>query len=304
MGLLLNKPSGRLARVSVGRGGVQGDGSSTNPSVDGSITTVPHCIAFQSTSTNLAAGDTDPGSDVFVRNLRTRRTYVVSAGVDAPALHPSIDGHCHKVAYDAGGAIWVSSTHGGFARRIGNGTRPSYARDGRALVWTSRGKIWIRRRGVTSRVGTGSHPRVSDEERGLWGVSFETRRRLSRRDDDHNKDVYMRILGRHGGARRTLLVSIVPGRDAYNGGITVYGQNRGIVVFGIREGRGSALWYFNKHTGNADDLALTRSGTLYGIATSARANFVAFTTKRRLSRFDRSRHTTVYVKHLVDGQSY
>jgi hypothetical protein len=303
-GLLLNHIAGRLSRVSVGRRGVQPDGDSRNPSVDGSLTTVPHCVAFQSTATNLAKGDADAVSDIFVRNLRSRRTYLVSAGVDEPARNPSIDGHCHRVAFEAGGAIWVGPTHGGFARRLGNGSRPSFARDGRALVWTSRGKVWIRRRGATSRVGTGANPRVSDEEFGLWGVSFETRRRLSHRDHDHYTDVYMRIIGRHGGVRRTLLVSIVPGKDAFNGGITAYAQKRGIVVFGIHEGRGSGLWYFNKHTGHADDLALTRKGSLYGIATSARANFVAFTSRRRLSRLDRSRHATVYVKGLVDGQSY
>lgn len=303
-GLLLNHITGHLSRVSIARRDVQANGDSRNPSVDGSLTTVPHCVAFQSTATNLAPGDTDPVSDVFVRNLHTRRTYLVSAGVEEPASNPSIDGHCHRVAFDAGGAVWVSPTHGGFARPLANGSRPSFARDGRALVWTSRGKVWIRRHGVTSRVGTGANPRVSDEEFGLWGVSFETRRRLSRRDHDRYMDVYMRIIGRRGGARRTLLVSIVRGKDAFNGGITAYGQNRGIVVFGIHEGRGSGLWYFNKHTGHADDLAFTRKGSLYGIATSARANFVAFTSPRRLSRLDRSRHTTVYLKALVDGQSY
>jgi hypothetical protein len=153
-------------------------------------------------------------------------------------------------------------------------------------------------------VGPGQNPRVSDQEDGLWGISFETRRRLTRDDHDHYVDVYMRIVGRHGGAHRTLRVSIVPGRNAFNGGITAFGQNRGIVVFGIQEGRGSALWYFNKHTGHADDLAVTTKRSLYGIATSARANFVAFSARQRLSRLDRARHRTVYFKHLVDGQSY
>lgn len=303
-GLLLNHISGRLVRVSVDSHGVQGNGDSKWPSLDGSLTTVPHCVAFQSTATNLAAGDTDRVSDIFVRDLRSRRTYLVSGGVAQAATNASIDGHCRRVAFEAGGWTWIGHAHGGRPRRIRSGTQPSYARDGRAVVWTSRGMVWIRRRGVTSRVGPGSNPRVSDEEYGLWGVSFQTRRRLSGRDHDHYVDVYMRILGRHGGAHRTLLVSIVPGKDAYNGGITAFGQKRGIVVFGIHEGRGSGLWYFNKHTGHADDLALTSRGSLYGIAASARANFVAFTARQRLSRLDHTRHRTVYFKHLVDGQSY
>jgi hypothetical protein len=303
-GLRLRHLTGKLIRVSVDSDWVQGNGNSTNPSLDGSLTSRPHCVAFQSTSTNLDPADTDPVSDIFVRDLHTGRTYLVSRDIDAPATNPSIDGHCRRVAFEAGGWIWIGQAHGGYARRLRTGSQPDFARDGRALVWTSHGFVWIHRDGVTSRVGPGSNARVSDREYGLWGVSFETRRRLTRNDHDHYVDVYMRIVGRHGGAHRTLLASIVPGKDAYNGGITVYGQNRGIVVFGIREGRGSGLWYFNKHTGNADDLALTNRGTIHGIATSARANFVAFTAKQRLSRLDRSRHATVYFKHLVDGQSY
>jgi hypothetical protein len=303
-GLALNHLTGRVSRASVNSDGVQGDGDSRNPSLDGSLTTVPHCIAFQSTSTNLAFGDTDRVSDIFVRDLRSRRTYLASPGVDAAATNPSIDGHCRRVAFEAGGRIWIGRAHGAFARQLRAGRQPSYSRDGTAVVWTSRNMVWIRRRGVTSRVGPGSNPRVSDQEHGLWGVSFETRRRLTHDDHDHWVDVYMRIVGRHGGAHRTLRVSIVPGRNAFNGGITAFGQNRGIVVFGIKEGRGSALWYFNKHTGHADDLALTTRGSLYGIATSARANFVAFTARQRLSRLYRGQHRTVYFKHLVDGQSY
>jgi hypothetical protein len=145
---------------------------------------------------------------------------------------------------------------------------------------------------------------VSDREYGLWGIAFDSRRRLTRSDHDHHVDVFMRIVGRLGGTHRTILVSKVVGGDAWNGGITSYGQRRGIVVFGIREGRGSALWYFNKHTGHVDDIAYTPRGRLFGIATSARANFVAFTSRHRLSHLYRGRHTTVYFKGLVDGQSY
>ncbi|HYZ27980.1 MAG TPA: hypothetical protein VE570_02910, partial [Thermoleophilaceae bacterium] len=183
-GMRLTHLTGRLRRVSVDSHQVQGNGDSTNPSLDGSLQSLPHCVAFQSTSTNLAPEDADPVSDVFVRDLRTRRTYLVSQGVDARATNASIDGRCHRVAFEAAGAIWISSAHGGYAQRLTSGARPNYARDGRALVWERRGRVWIRRHGVTSMVGPGSSPRVSDEERGLWGISFDSRRRLSRRDHD------------------------------------------------------------------------------------------------------------------------
>ena len=303
-GLALTRLTGRLSRVSISGDGEQGDGNSRNPSLDGSLTTVPHCIAFQSTSTNLHPDDPDRVSDIFVRDLRSRHTYLVSPGIDEAATNPSIDGHCKRVAFEAGGRIWIGRAHGARPIRLRSGHEPRYSRDGRAVVWTSRNMVWIRRRGVTSRVGPGSNPSVSDQEYGLWGISFETRRRLTRDDRDHYVDVFMRIVGRHGGAHRTLRISIKPGRNAWNGGITAFGQNRGIVVFGMQEGRGSAMYYFNKHTGNADDLALTTWKQLYGIATSARANFVAFTARQRLSKLHHSRHRTVYFKHLVDGQSY
>jgi hypothetical protein len=304
-GVRLNRLTRRIARVSVNDIGAQGNGDSINPSLDGSLTTVPHCVAFQSLATNLDPDDTDPGWDVYVRDLRKRRTYLVSRGVDAPATNPSIDGHCRRVAFAAGGLVYVGLAHGKYPpRRIGHGKHPNYARDARAVVWTSAGVVWIRRRGVTSRVGHGFNPRVSDEEFGVWGVAFDTRRRLTRSDHDHRVDVFMRIVGRRGGTRRTILVSKVVGGDAWNGGITTYGQNRGIVVFGIREGRGSALWYYNKHTGHVDDIAYTPRGRLDEVATSARANFVAFTSRRRLSPLYHARHSTVYVKHLVDGQTY
>jgi hypothetical protein len=304
-GLALTHLTGSLRRASISNNHRQGNGDSINPSLDGSIRTVPHCVAFQSHSTNLSPGDTNPDWDIDVRDLRTHLTYLVSAGVSAPATHPSIDGHCHKVVFQTPRWIWIGSAHGRWKpSRIALGSRPRFARDGSAVVWTHRGRVQVRRRGVVSTVGPGTNPHVSDQEYGLWGVVFDTRKRLLAVDRDSHEDVYMRILGRHRGPHRTILISKVPGGDAFNGGITVYGQNRGIVTFAIRERRGWGLWYYNKHTGNVDDLAFSRRGAVHGIATSARANFVAFTTSERISPFAAGRFRTIYFKHLVDGQSY
>jgi hypothetical protein len=145
---------------------------------------------------------------------------------------------------------------------------------------------------------------VSDEESGIWGVVFDTRSRLVKRDRDSRVDVYTRVVKAHGGPSRTDLISTASGGNAYNGGITAYGANRGIIVFGIDEDGGSGLWYRNNNTGNIDDLAFTTEGTLQGIATSARANFVAFTAAQAISPLDRSTHNDVFFKHLVDGESY
>lgn len=71
----------RTTRISVGSQG-QGDLSSIGPeiSADGSH------VAFTSAATNLVAGDTNDTQDVFVRDLRTRRTERVSVGSDGSQL--------------------------------------------------------------------------------------------------------------------------------------------------------------------------------------------------------------------------
>ena len=303
-GLVLNRLGGSLERVSVGSSGREANGDSTNPSLDGSITSAPRCVAFQSTASNLAPGDSNSTSDIFVRDLRTRRTSLVSGGVGSAATNPSIDGHCRNVAFQAGGAVWTGSAHGGRAHRVSGGSEPDYSLDGSALVWTRGGSVFIRRAGSTTKVGPGSNPRVSDNESGIWGVVFDTRARLKKGDRDSNVDVYTRVVKARGGPSRTDLISTASGKDAYNGGITAYGANRGIIVFGIEEGAGSGLWYRNNHTGNIDDLAFTTQGRLDGIATSARANFVAFTAKQAISRLMGGTHSQVFFKQLVDGEPY
>ena len=304
-GLALRHLTGTLRRASISNANLQGNGSSINPSLDGSIRTVPHCVAFQSRSTNFDRRDRSSDWDIYVHDLKSQHTYLVSAGVAGPATHPSIDGQCHKVVFQARGSIWIGSAHGLWKpSRLAPGNGARFSRDGSAIVWTHRGLVRIRRWGAVTTLGPGTNPHVSDQLNGRWGVVFDTRQRLLPADRDSHVDVYMRIIGRRGQADQTILISKVPGGDAFNGGITSYGQRRGIVTFAIRERRGWGLWYYNKHTGHVDDLAFSHHGTIQGVATSARANFVAFTTAQRISPLDRSPFTTIYFKHLVDGQSY
>src|SRR5436190_6373619 len=193
-GLVLNHLGGALERASVGAGGRQANGDSTNPALDGSITSVPHCVAFQSTASNLAPGDSNSTSDIFVRDLRTKHTYLVSGGVGPAATSPSIDGHCRSVAFAAGGAVFTGSAHGGRAHRLSGGGQPDYSLDGSALVWSRGGSVFIRRNGATSKVGPGSNPRVSDNESGIWGIVFDTKARLKGSDHDSHVDVYTRVV--------------------------------------------------------------------------------------------------------------
>lgn len=306
------RPSGRLVRASVSSREVQGNGDSMNPSLDGSMHRRPHCVAFQSTSTNLARGDFDAVEDVFVRNFSLGTTRLISRGVGAPAVNPSIDGDCGSVAFEAGGFVFVARVHGhGRPHMLGSGSSPSYAKDGSAIVWQQGGGVMLRAGGHTMRVtGNGSDAHVSDRTSGDWGVVFQTDARLTRNDTNPGSDVYMRVI-RHGHVAATDLIS-ASRRGAHSlggtniaGGITAFGALRGIVTFANDEGGQDTLYYRNNHTGNIDDLAhASDAGSIFDVATSARANFVAFSSTFPGFRFDHNgSQQDIFFKALRDGKA-
>ena len=102
-----DRTTGATERVSLSSAGVQGDSSSVFPalSADGRF------VTFSSSATNLAAGDTNGSSDVFVRDRvagATKRVSVDSAGVqgngesglfDVPSI--SADGQTIAFSSDA-----------------------------------------------------------------------------------------------------------------------------------------------------------------------------------------------------------
>ncbi len=305
------RPSGTLTRVSVSSHGVQGNGASMNPSVDGSMRRRPHCVAFQSTASNLSPRDRDPVWDVFVRNLRSHRTTLVSRGIAAPAVNPSIDGSCHRVAFEAGGFVFVARVRGGRPHALGAGTNPSFARDGSAIVWERAGGVMMRVGRHTLQVtASGSDAHVSDRTRGEWGVVFQTAARLTGNDTNPGSDVYMRVVSGRGHVRATDLISAYRrgahslGGTSLAGGISAYGALRGIVTFANLRGGSDTLYYRNNHTGNIDDLAHASGGpfSIFDVATSARANFVAFSSTYSGFRFDRNgAQQDVFFKALRDG---
>jgi hypothetical protein len=293
-GLSLPPGSGSLQRVSVASSGTEANGASRNPSLDGSVTKVSHCVAFESDASNLAAGDADNVTDIFVRDFKAGQTYLVSRGITAPATDPSISGDCSKVAFVANGQVLIAPVKGGKITALGAGSSPDCSRDGRAIAWENSGKIMLVRDGKKVVVGPGTNPTVTDAERlhnmtvPNWGVSFESPAKLSSKDKNPGIDSYLRVYGPKGGASRTDLITYpestvhFDGRgDNRNGGITVYGTNRGILTFIHTDSRATDAYYWNQHTGNADDIAhaATEDGIpgISEMVTSARANFVAFT---------------------------
>ena len=115
-----------------------------------------------------------------------------------------------------------------------------------------------------------------------------------------------------GGPRRRRTSSPPPrrgagslGGDNENGGLTAYAAKRGIVVFVNHRESGSTLYYRNNNSGNIDDLAvagkdqgggrprgktaaLEADRAISEVATSARGNWVAFTSTSQDFPFDRN----------------
>src|SRR5690242_17213636 len=193
-GLSLPSGSGSLERASVTNSGGEANGPSRDPSLDGSVTAVPHCVAFESDASNMAPGDADSTTDVFVRDLRAKKTILVSRNISAPATDPSISGNCARVAFVAGGKVLDAPVKGGKTKVLGAGSNPDYSLDGRAITWQNGGTVMFVRDGRKAVVGPGADPTVTDAERlhgekvPSWGVSFDTSAKLSSRDSNPGLD--------------------------------------------------------------------------------------------------------------------
>jgi hypothetical protein len=233
-----NGLGGSIQRVSVASDGSQANGDSSNPSVDGDTHHSPHCIAFQSTATNLDPRDPTPDSDIFVHRMGNDRTRLVSVGIDS-ATNPSIDGACSTVTYEAGGTVFVTNLNTGDRIAIAPGTQPDQQTDGNGVVYVRDGQVWLQRfratrRGIRKRGGeqivsagpsgagngSSSHPSVNDD--GHY-VAFEstatnlcdgTCTGVSGDRNGGMSDVFRRTMG----SREMQMVSYSHGADAQGNG--------------------------------------------------------------------------------------
>jgi hypothetical protein len=270
--------SGRLQRVSIGKYG-QANGESSNPAVDGSMINRPHCVAFQSTATNLSDKDALPDSDIYVRDLRRKRTVLVSNGMVGDATNPSIAGNCKKVIFESGGKIYWSRVGAGAPKSLGTGGDARYSRDGKSIAYVRAGDVYFRHGGFKRKLGPGSGPRVSDYATSHgWAVAYNS-----------YGNAKVGIINR---GRKSIQTAA---RDAVVGGVTSRAAHRGIVVWA----RNNALYYLNRNTGNSDDLAYGHS-RITEIDSSARANLISFAAAGGESFIDArgNRTKSVYVKWL------
>lgn len=150
---------GLTSRVSLANGGAEGNGASINPSIsdDGTV------IAFNSSASNLVAGDTNGAADIFVRNLTTgvtTRATIGPGGVQTTGLSggPMLSGNGQIVAFastannlvavdtntardvfvrdlTAGVTERVSVATGGGQANGASGTDFSISRDGRFVAF-------------------------------------------------------------------------------------------------------------------------------------------------------------------------
>jgi hypothetical protein len=147
---------GDLSRVSRSSGGQQGNGDSAAPSLDGDSHHRPHCVAFQSTSTNLSPADTSPDWDVYVRNLRTDRTELVSTE-ETNAGNPVIDGGCELVTFASGGSVYLRDLLSNRTYHIAVGDQPMQQADGKGVVFVHNNQVWEQE---YQRIHNHGHPKV------------------------------------------------------------------------------------------------------------------------------------------------
>jgi Tol biopolymer transport system component len=157
---LHDRQNGTTERVSIGSGGVEGDG----PSAYASISADGRYVAFHSLAANLVTGDTNFNWDVFVRDRQagtTERISIDSGGLQGnfASLFPSISADGRYVAFqsaadnlvpgDTNGVndIFVRDRLTGTTERVSldsNGTEgnldsrlPSISADGRFVAYNS-----------------------------------------------------------------------------------------------------------------------------------------------------------------------
>ena len=177
-------PEGGLVRASAATGGAEADGASAEPdlSADGSV------LVFTSRATNLVPGDDNGRSDVFVRDLRTGATAIVSAGRRGAAA----DGDSSAPAISADGRfVSFSSDAANLVAGDGNARPDVFLRD----LYTGRTElVSVASDGGGQDVAlAGGRAQVSDVSRNGRFVVFESdATTLVRRDRNRRTDIFLR----------------------------------------------------------------------------------------------------------------
>ena len=155
-----DRRTGTTRRVSLGAGGAQGNGDSSEPALSAN----GRFVAFYSEARNLVPGDTNGQADVFVRDRRTGTTRRVSLGSggsqsNGASVQPALSADGRFVAFisdatnlvpgDTNGLtdVFVRDRQTGTTRRVSLGAggaqgnwgsvEPAVSADGRFVAFTS-----------------------------------------------------------------------------------------------------------------------------------------------------------------------
>lgn len=146
--------AGTTVRVSVDSSGVEGDDQSAHPS----ISSDGRYVAFESTATNLVAGDMNGFADVFVRDLVAGATVLASIG--STGVQGNLDSFSPSIAPDGRYVVFGSSADN-LAAGDTNGNPDIFMRD----TFT----------GTTARVSVDSQGAQSDGQCASASVSSDGR---------------------------------------------------------------------------------------------------------------------------------
>lgn len=165
--------TGTLERASVARRGAEANGPSRNPSLDGETHASPRCVSFESRATNLDRRDRSSDWDVYVRDLRAKRTRLASRDV-RDARNAVVDGRCASVTFESRGRVYVTDLRRGRIFFLARGRDPDQQTNGEGVAYERAGQVWyrgfrLRSRAATVRLQRGRERLVSDTRSGRPG---------------------------------------------------------------------------------------------------------------------------------------
>ncbi|MBA2506159.1 MAG: hypothetical protein H0V29_09465 [Thermoleophilaceae bacterium] len=131
---------GKLSLGSSNSSGQPGNGDSGNPYIDGDSKRAPKCLVFESTSTNFDKADKRADSDIYLKNLNSKKTELVSD--KGNAKNPSVDGECEFVVFDAGGKIFVRELAKDKTSQIARGSNADVQNNGKGVAYERGGQIY------------------------------------------------------------------------------------------------------------------------------------------------------------------
>ncbi len=198
---VVDRTQNSIVRASVSTGGAEANGSCDEPSIssDGRF------VAFSSSATNLVSGDANARRDVFLRDLQTNQTSLVSVSTggvqaDENIYNPQISANGNYIVYETSASNLVADDTNSttdiflFDRQLAQTTRVSLAYNG------AQGN------------DSSSYPFISDDGR---YVAFQSgSSNLVENDTNNQGDIFVRDLQ----AGQIWLVSVADNETQSNGG--------------------------------------------------------------------------------------